>query len=304
MSALWIDTDMGSDDVFAIVAVHAHRRIDGVSLVSGNAPLAQVVTNAQRCAPALGWMFPLYAGADRPVLGRLETAQDILGAEGLSFRGDGPLLATVPEVTLPHFLAPLCAWLEQDDGPRDILALGPLTNLAILALTRPDLVPRIGRLVWMGGAVGRGNHTPSAEFNAFADPEAVQIVLDRGMTLEVIDLDACRKVLIDEADVTTQAAHDTPQGIILARLLGGYLDIALTRGRTAMGLYDPVAAAAMIAPEHFTYAPAHTRMECVGTITRGRTVVDFLSTTPNTRYATDLDAAAIRALCLGALRTA
>ncbi|PVA06780.1 nucleoside hydrolase [Thalassorhabdomicrobium marinisediminis] len=303
MSALWIDTDMGSDDVFAIIAAHAHRRIDGVSLVSGNAPLPQVVRNAHRCSAAFGWEFPFYAGADRPILGPLETAERILGPEGLPVRGEGPLLPQVAEPALPAFLEPLCDWLQRDDGPRHILALGPLTNLALLALVRPELIARIDRLVWMGGAVGRGNHTPSAEFNAFADPEAVQIVLDRGMTPDVIDLDACRKVLIDEDDVTAQAENTSARGVILTRLLGGYLDIALSRGRKAMGLYDPVAAAAMIAPEHFTFAPAETRVECAGPVTRGRTATDFISTAPNSRYAVDLDAEAIRTLCLGALTT-
>lgn len=304
MSELWIDTDMGSDDVFAIVAAHAHRQIDGVSLVSGNVPLPQVSSNAHRCAAAFGWGFPFHVGADRPVLGPPETAQYVLGLEGLPVRGEGPLLDDVDETSLPGFLGPLCDWLDRDDGPRDILALGPLTNLAILALARPDLMARIGRLVWMGGAVGRGNHTPSAEFNAFSDPEAAQIVLARGATPEIIDLDACRKVLIDEEDVSAQARNTSPRGILLTRLLGGYLDIALTRKRSAMALYDPVAAAAMIAPEYFTLAPARTRMECAGTVTRGRTEVDFASGLPNSGYAVDLNADAIRALCLGALRDA
>lgn len=305
MAGLWVDTDMGSDDVFALVAVLAQRRVDGLSLVSGNTPLAQVARNAARIGRVLGWEMPVWAGADRPILGPMETAERILGPEGLPVRGRAPLFdggATGPEPAFGHFLAPLCRWLEETEAPREILALGPLTNLALLALARPDLVARIDRLVWMGGAVGRGNHTPSAEFNAFADPEALGILLDRGAAPVVIDLDACRKVLLHEADVSALADGGGPRSALLARLLGGYLDIALSRGRPAMALYDPVAAAALLAPEHFTFTPARTRVECRGEVTRGRTEVDFLAARPNSHYATDLDADAVRALCLGALR--
>ncbi|EPX79410.1 nucleoside hydrolase [Litoreibacter arenae] len=300
MTRLWIDTDMGVDDVLAIVAMRAHRAVDGISLVSGNAPLTQVAQNAGNCVTELGWDVPVYHGADRPVLGPLETAQAILGADGLPARGEGPVFTKDSPYDFPHFLGPLCDWLEED-GPHEILALGPLTNLAILALARPDLLPRIDRLVWMGGAVGRGNHTPSAEFNAFADPEAVQIVLDRGVMPDVIDLDACREVQIGSADVDALAGATTPRARILHRLLGGYLDIGLSRGRPGMALYDPVAAAAMIAPENFTFEDARVRMACTDPVTRGRTETDFQSQTPNARFATDLDADAIRTLCLAPL---
>lgn len=120
----------------------------------------------------------------------------------------------------------------------------------------------------------------------------------------MIDLDACRKVLLHETDVAALEAAGTPRSAPLARLLGGYLDIALTRGRPAMALYDPVAAAALVAPEHFTLTPARTRVECAGPVTRGRTEVDFLSADPNSFYATDLNSDAIRALCLEALHRA
>lgn len=301
MTDLWIDTDMGSDDAFAIILAMQHRQVAGISLVSGNAPLDQVARNAAGFAGLLGWDSPIFAGADRPIVGPLETAQRILGETGLPLRGEEPLFLQFPKPVFSYFLTPLCNWLERAETPCDILALGPLTNLAILALARPDLLDRISQVVWMGGAVGRGNHTAAAEFNAFADPEAAQILLDRGLALRMIDLDACRKVLIDESDVDRLHADGGPQGKAMERLLGGYLDIALSRGRPAMALYDPVAAAALIAPDLFTFTPAHMVVECQGRVSRGRTVVDFLSATPNTSLATEVDAPAVRQLCLEAL---
>lgn len=141
MAGVWIDTDMGSDDVFAIVATLAHRKVDAMSLVSGNTPLAQVALNTTRLAGILGWDMPVWRGADRPVLGPVETAQRILGDDGLPVRGAAPLFSDEASgADYDNFLTPLCDWLEQTDGPREILALGPLTNLAILALVRPDLL--------------------------------------------------------------------------------------------------------------------------------------------------------------------
>lgn len=301
MAEIWIDTDMGSDDAMAIMLAVQHLEVAGLSLVSGNAPIEQVARNASGFSKFLGWQFPVYTGAARPVIGPLETAQHVLGQSALPLRGEEPLFQPVSNPDFPNFLDPLCQYLEGSEKTHDILALGPLTNLAILSLARPDLLDRVGEVIWMGGSAGRGNHTPSAEFNAFADPEALQILLDRQVNMKMIDLEACRKVLIDEADVERVASGGGSKAPKMASLLGGYLDIALSRGRPTMALYDPVAAAAMVAPELFTFTAAAVTMECHGQHTRGRTVVDFLGATPNAQLATELDAPAIRELCLDPL---
>ena len=114
------------------------------------------------------------AAVSMPVLGKLETAQAILGATGIPTSG-----RSLPEASAlaeSDAFSALCRWLERD-GQHRILALGPLTNIAAVALARPDLAARIDDLVWMGGGVTLGNHTASAEFNALADPEALSIVI-------------------------------------------------------------------------------------------------------------------------------
>lgn len=289
---VWIDTDMGVDDLFAIMAVAQHREIAALSLSFGNAPLPRVVRNAAGAVVQYGWTCPVYAGAERAILGAVETAERILGARGMPSRG-----AQLPDLSgnFPPALPALTAWLEQQRDAK-ILALGPLTNIATLVLSRPDLVAHIGRLTWMGGGITRGNHTASAEFNALADPEALAILLARKVPLDMVDLDACRRVEIVEADVASipQPARD---------LLGGYLDIALTRGRAAMALYDPVAAALLVRPDLFTLADAHLEVELAGHLTRGRTVVDQRDpTTANCRIVADMDAPSVKAVCLAALK--
>jgi len=290
---LWIDTDMGVDDLFAVLLAHKHTTIDGLSLSFGNAPLPQVASNAAAAKAVFGWPFGISQGAGRGVLGALETAQNILGATGMPSRG-----ATLPrvEATFPAAVPALAHWLEGQRNAR-ILALGPLTNIATLALCRPDLLSNIGRITWMGGAIGAGNHTASAEFNAFADPEALAIVLSRAVPLTMVDLDICRRVQITETDV---AAVTHP---LLRDLLGGYLDIALNRGRASMALYDPVAAAALLRPDLFCAAPVALTVELTGQHTRGRTIADLRGAPPPDLFCvlTDCDGDAVRALCLAGL---
>ncbi|RYH11304.1 nucleoside hydrolase [Tropicimonas sp. IMCC6043] len=290
---IWVDTDMGGDDLFAILLAERERKVDGISLSFGNAPLAQVRANAAGAATAFGWRVPVFAGAGASILGEVTTAQYALGSTGIPTRG---LTLPTADADHPDALPALADWLA-GESEAEILALGPLTNLAILALARPDLLDRIGRITWMGGAIGRGNHTASAEFNAAADPEAIAILLARNVPFAMVDLDACRRVEIVEADVT--ATDGSP---LLRDLLGGYLDIALSRGRPAMALYDPVAAALLVAPELFTLAPAEITVELAGALTRGRTIVDQrVPERANAFIVQDLDAAAIKALCLSAL---
>jgi len=291
---VWIDTDMGVDDLFAVLLVLQHRKVDGLSLSFGNAPLDQVVKNIAGAVAQFDWDMPIYAGADRALLGAVETAQRILGNSGMPSRG-----TRLPDAiaAYPPTLTAFIDWLEGQKAA-EILALGPLTNLATLALARPDLLPRIARLTWMGGGITRGNHTASAEFNALADPESLAVLLSRSVPLTMVDLDACRRVEITEPDV--QSLTDP----LLKDLLGGYLDIALTRGRPTMALYDPVAAAALVKPALFDFAPAQITVELAGQHTRGRTIVDQRAPqAANAMIVQNLDAAAVKTLCLSALAT-
>lgn len=302
MMGVWIDTDMGFDDIAAILVVaHSNLAIDGVSLVMGNAPLAQVRANAASAAAAFDWSFPIHTGRALPVLGRLETAQRILGDAGMSTTGKS--LPPAPDLPISDAFGALCRWLEEDAGPRRILALGPLTNIAALALARPDLAARITELTWMGGGVTSGNHTASAEFNAFADPEALAIVLAHGLPLRMVDLDICRKVLAKPDDVDCLRKTLGENADLLADLFAGYIDIAISRGRPAMALYDPTAAAIFIAPEIAIFRHARIDAELQGQHTRGRTVVETRAPHGNFNayFASEIDADMARVIILGAL---
>jgi len=299
---IWIDTDMGFDDIAAILVVaHSDLVIDGVSLVSGNAPLSHVQANAASAAAVFNWTFPIHTGRELPVLCKLETAQGILGQSGIPTTGR----SLPPANPLPASDAfdALSNWLSDRNGPKRILALGPLTNIAALALARPDLAARIDELTWMGGGVTSGNHTASAEFNAFADPEALAIVLAHGLPLRMVDLDICRKVLAWPEDVAHIRKIAGEKAQLLADLLEGYINIAISRGRPAMAIYDPTAAAIFVEPGIATLRHARIDAELQGQHTRGRTVVETRASHGqfNAHFAAEIDAERARRIIFDAL---
>lgn len=270
---VWIDTDMGFDDLAAILVVQGQGlTIDGLSLVFGCATLSQVKRNASGAAKAFGWTCPIHTGRGKPVLAPLETAANILGDTGIPTLGltlpDGAALRETSAFDA------LCHWLEDGTAEKRVLALGPLTNIAALALARPDLAARIDRLVWMGGGLSRGNHTASAEFNAYADPEALAIVLAHGLPLTMVDLDVCRTITASPEDVVPIRDAGGKNAALLADLTAGFIDIAIQRGRPAMTLFDPAAAVVFARPDLVTLTQAHIAVELAGSLTRGRTVVE------------------------------
>ena len=207
MSEVWVDTDFGFDDLWALLLLrHLGCPVAGVSLVAGNAPLPQVIANASGAIEAYGFDWPVWAGASRPLERAPETACRILGPRGMRSRG-----AWLPDTDAGHVqdggVDALQEWLGAG-GERTLLALGPLTNIARLAQQYPHAARGISRLVWMGGSAGAGNHTPYAEFNAMADAEALDCVVQFGVALDIVDLTFCRKVIFNERDIPETDSSD------------------------------------------------------------------------------------------------
>ena len=273
MQSVWIDTDMGFDDLAAIcvIAASKHHKIAGLSLVAGNASLDTVARNAAGAATLFDWHFPIHLGKAKPLLGELETAGYVLGPRGMASIG-----RHLPEAELSA--APKPAWqaladhIATSSEPVQILALGPLTNLAMLALNEPELAQSIEALYWMGGGIG-GNHTAAAEFNAAVDPEALALVINAGMNFHMVGIDTCRQCLLTHDHVSTLRALGSDKAQIMADLMAAYVDIAGPQGR--MACYDPLAAAALINPALVNFKPAHVTAELHGQATRGMSVIEW-----------------------------
>jgi len=294
MSELWVDTDFGFDDLWALLLLrHLDVQVVGISLVAGNVALPRVVANAVGAQQAYGLDAPLFAGADRPLAREPETAERILGPRGMLSRG-----RHLPDVKagqdLPNAADGLQSWLRSADenDRRDILAIGPLTNIAGLVSEAPDLAQKITRLIWMGGSNGPGNHSAQAEFNALADPEAAALVAQAGLPLDVIDLVLCRKVLF--------GTDDLPQSDgLTSELLGGYLDIGLSGGRQGMSIYDPVAALAADQPQMFEFLECSMAVSVAPDETYGKTTFTQFDNGP-TRLAVGTTTN-VAQICLNAL---
>lgn len=292
MAALWIDTDMGFDDLAAIgLCLAQGAEVAGLSVVAGNVALPRALANACAAAEVFGWRMPIHAGAAAPLVAPLETAAYVLGADGMPSVG-----ARLPAPTrLPDAgdgVERLADYLRT--GGRKVLALGPLTNVAHLLARHPDLADVID-LIWMGGAFARGNHTAVAEFNAAVDPEALAAVLASGAALVIVGLECCRAVEVGLADLAPLRALPGAKAQLLADLYEGYVRIAAD-GARPMALYDPVAAALALDPALARYAPVNIAAELDGRHTRGMTVIEWRAhkARPNARVALDPDATAIR----------
>jgi len=196
-----LDTDPGIDDALALLLAWGSPELDVLALtvVAGNAPLADTARNAARLvAVRRPGRPPLIAlGAAAPLRRPLVTAaHDEHGGDGL---GDAPDWPPVASLSASPSAAETLVALAQAHAERlTLIALGPLTNLALALRLDADALRRIGRVVVMAGAVDvPGNITPDAEFNAYVDPDAASEVFDAGLRVDLVSLDATRQTTIN-----------------------------------------------------------------------------------------------------------
>ncbi|WP_445678555.1 nucleoside hydrolase [Radicibacter daui] len=305
---MWIDTDLGFDDIAAIAMVLASpdHQIAGVGLVAGNAPLDQVIRNAFGSSALFGWALDWHAGATAPLREKLVTADYVLGETGIRTAGRSLPVAT-GKLASGDAVAAMQEWLSTlPEGSGDILALGPLTNIAQL-VSAGRFLDRIGRIVLMGGSTDRGNHTAAAEFNIAVDPEAADIVFSAGLRTEMVGLNACREVPVIADDVHWMRGFSGIAAQTMADMLEGYLSIRSADLSRPMPLFDPLAAAALVAPELVTLAPARVDVELEGRLTRGMTVCELRvpqRADANARVAVGADSDGVRRLLRAALQLA
>jgi pyrimidine-specific ribonucleoside hydrolase len=266
-----LDVDTGVDDALALLlAVRAPGlALRAVTCVAGNAGADQVVTNTCRVLDAAGAApdLPVARGATRPLVAAPRRS-DVHGADGLADLG-------LPEpsraVADTHAVDLLGRVLGEAGRPVTLVCLGPLTNVALLARVNPEALACADRVVVMGGAVGAGNATPSAEFNVWQDPEAAAVVLGEGLPLTLYGLDVFHAVTVAADDARALASADDPGRRLAGRLL---LHQAGRTADGAAGLGDAGALASVLAPDGLRTARCPVRVELAGRWTRGRTVVD------------------------------
>lgn len=288
-----IDCDPGHDDAVALVLAARSPELElvGVTCVAGNADLENTARNALGiCALAGLRDVPICKGMDRPMFGDLITAPSVHGRSGL----DG---ADIPEPDLTfapdHAVDFLVKTLMASDRDITLIPTGPLTNVAMAFLREPRIKEKIAKIVLMGGALGAGNVTPSAEFNIFVDPEAARIVFNAGVPLMMVGLDVTRKALLTRDHIAALQGRGTPVTDIFTGLLTFYLNAMSELGYPQGGaVHDACALAAVCDPSLITTQLMHVDVETRGELTRGRTVCDTRSVTgetPNASVGLDID---------------
>jgi purine nucleosidase len=291
----FIDTDTASDDAVALVMALRHPDVDvvGIGVVAGNVPLGQGVQNALYVAELCDADVPVHAGADRPLVVPLETAQFVHGEDGM---GDIGLPLAGRSATPGHAVDALLAASRRDPGELTLVTLGPLTNLALAVRRDPALAGRIGRCVVMGAVADHiGNLSPVAEYNMWADPHSVAVVLASGLPLELVGWDISRRyAVLDPDDSATLRAIGTPLAEMCVDVQRVLTEFCLDETKLAgFDLPDPIAMAYAIDPTVATVTRRiHCAVETESALTRGMVVMDLLGFTdrePNAVVVTEAD---------------
>jgi pyrimidine-specific ribonucleoside hydrolase len=273
---LVIDTDPGIDDALAILLALASPEVDLrlVTTVHGNVDLDRTTDNALRVLHLAGRDdVPVAAGAQTSlVVPQLERAGHVHGVAGLG----GVVLPPSPAPVDPRpAIVALAELLLSSEEPVTVAAIGPLTNIALLLAVYPEVAPRIGRLVVMGGSAARGgNVTGAAEFNIWADPEAAAVVFGSGLPTVMVGLDVTLPTVLTEAGIARFAAAG-PVGAQAAAILRQYVDHARdTYGTDGVVVHDALALTEAIVPGTLRTVRRDVVVDTSAGPGRGQTLVD------------------------------
>lgn len=279
MKKIIIDCDPGIDDAAAIMMAYMHPKteIEAITTVSGNVNVTQTTANALKVLDILeAKSIPVFSGASTALLGSTNDASFVHGKDGL---GDLHISdSNRPVEKGPASLA-LIEIAKESPGEMSLIALGPLTNLALALRLEPDLPDYYKELVIMGGAyLGKGNtENYSAEFNIFSDPEAAAVVFRNWPMLTMVTWEATLDHNLPNSFVESLRLYDNPRSTFLEKALSKVSAVIKENFNTNVCLAaDPLAMAVMIEPEIILESTKKfVEVELLGRYTRGMTVVDW-----------------------------
>ena len=292
MTRIIIDCDPGHDDMMAIMLASASDNIDllGITTVAGNQTGDKTFDNALRILTLINEELPVARGADKPLLRELVTAPQFHGQSGLDGTelpepGIKPL-----DIDAVDFITNM---LEESIEKITLVPTGPLTNIAMVLLKKPEIKNKIERIVLMGGGMHDSNVTPAAEFNIYVDPEAAKIVFESGIPITMVGLDVTNKALMTFEEIEEIISDN---GLISSKV-GPLLKFFANANKKIFGLngapiHDALAVAAVIDPSVIKTRFLNVAVETSSDLTRGATLVDIYGATnrkPNTDVALEVD---------------
>jgi inosine-uridine nucleoside N-ribohydrolase len=268
-----IDTDPGIDDAMAIfLALRSPElKVEAITPVAGNVPLDLTLPNALRLVEIAGRTdIPVAGGASHPLVRRLATAGHVHGVNGLAgVDFPEPKIKPVRE-TAPEIIRRI---VRENPGEITIVAVGPLTNVALALRSDPELASMIPAIVIMGGSLSGGNMTPAAEFNIYVDPEAARIVFDANIPLTMVGLDVTRKCRVSEEHIKQLEAAKNPVSQAAGKILRATYERMRHGGEvTDIDLHDALAVASLIDHDVITRKDYYVEVETFGEWTAGQTI--------------------------------
>ena len=265
-----LDCDPGLDDAIAILTAAHHGELIGITTVNGNVGIDHTTHNALITAQIAGLDVPVHRGAARPLIAPTMDAARIHGETGL---GDVSLPGLTRSVASSEAVTFLCD-IARSVQDLHLIAVGPLTNVALALRQDPDLPRHLAGITIMGGGAHAGNVTPVAEFNVWADPEAAAMVFREAAPITMVGLDVTHKVLLGGDEAERMRAAGTPS----AEFAAGLLDYAYARcrefGLDAAPVHDATAVICVTHPHLFRRSSHPVTVELHGEHTRGMTVTD------------------------------
>ena len=283
-----IDTDPGQDDAVAIMLALGSPELDvlGITAVAGNVPLRLTEKNARKICELAGRPeTKVFAGAIRPLVRALETAEHVHGKTGLN----GPELPE-PKMKLQEQHAVdfiVETLMREESGSVTLCPLGPLTNIALALIREPRIAARIRQIVLMGGGFFEGgNVTPTAEFNIYVDPQAADVVFRSGVPIVMMPLDVTHKALTSAKRIAAFRGLGTRVGTATAEMLEFFERFDEKKYGTDGGpLHDPCVIAYLLEPGLFDGRECNVAIETTSELTMGMTVIDWWGVTRRPRNA-------------------
>ncbi len=277
MKRFILDTDPGIDDALTILYALASPEVkmEAITVVNGNCPVEQGVINALSVLELAGAVhIPVAKGMDKPLLLPVVNAEVTHGKNGLGYAElPAPRTSSVKEhaVELIHEL------VMQDPGQINIVAIGPLTNIAMAVRLYPQIVGAVEHIYIMGGAINHcGNMTPLAEFNIYCDPHAASIVFHSGIPFTLVPLDVTYQTLMTTEDLRRFEAIKTPISDFVVKA-SRYVMEYLSESQEIMGcaLNDPLALAALFKKDLLEVSPLVLDVDTNYGVSMGKTFADF-----------------------------
>lgn len=290
-----IDTDPGIDDALAILLALASPEItlEALTIVHGNCSTQQGVQNALSILELAGMPdVPVAAGAIQPLVNKLILAPETHGMHGLGY-------AQLPPPTIKpsrgNAVELIIKKLMDSPGEIDLVAVGPLTNLALAVRLEPRLAQAVRHVYIMGGAIHHpGNTTPLAEFNTYADPHAAHIVYHAGWPITLLPLDVTYKVILTQADVARLLSPRTPVGGFIAEATRFYMEFHDEYQQIeGCVINDPLALAVSYLPQFITTQTLFVDVDISTGPSTGKTYADIYHMTgsqPNMQVALEVHA--------------